>query len=123
MQQTAVRYIGSRERYVEGCYGSKIEFMQGESRLVPAELATKLLRHADVYAPGDAEAEPAVIPPKPQRETEDEVQDVRDAVQNMDLESLKDFAKTHYRRGFHPTHKLETVRKGVLQLIDLYGVN
>jgi len=124
MQQTAVKYIGLREHYVEGCYGSRIEFAHGESKLVPSDLAAKLLRHSDVYAPGEEEkASAVIIPLKPQKETEEEVQDVRDAIQNMDMKSLKEFAKTHYRRDFHPSQKLETVRKGVIQLVDLYGVN
>ena len=119
-----VKYVGTRDRYIEGCYGSKIEFVRGETQLVEPVLANKLLRHADCYVRGDDEsAKPAKVKPAPSEETEDELQDARDTVQNMDIVALREFAKTNYRREFHPMHKVETIRKGVLQLIDLYGIS
>jgi hypothetical protein len=124
MQQTAVQYVGARERYKEGCYGSGIEFEKGQTLLVPNELAAKLLRHPDVYAPGEVTvAQPATIPPQdPNKVSDPEVENVRDMVMNMDLDTLSDFSMTHYRVKLHPRQSVGNARKKVLQMIDLYGI-
>ena len=125
MQQTAVKYVGHRDTYKEGAYGSGIEFQKGQTLLVPAELANKLLKHQDVYAPGEEpEAEQVIIPtPDPNKVSDPEIENVRDTVQLMDLDNLKEFSMTHFRVKIHPQQSVENARRKVTQLIDLYGLS
>jgi hypothetical protein len=122
-----VKYIGARSRYVDGCYGSKIEFTKGETVLVPDDLADKLLRHADVYelVAETADVKPAVIPPpNPNQEPDENVQAARDLVANMDTpEALVEYAATNF--AGHKIDKRMTIpnmRTEVTRLIDLYGI-
>jgi hypothetical protein len=123
---TPIRYIGHRPRYTEGTYGSRIEFVKGETVLVPHDLALKLLKHADVYELGaDTEApQPAIIPiPNPNTEPDEAIQEARDLVANMDTEALVKYAATNF--SGHKIDKrlsIPKMRTEVTRLIDLYGV-
>lgn len=115
-----IKYIGKRERYTEGCYGSKIEFVQGETVSVPDDLAVKLLRHPDQYERGEEAEKEAIIQPK---EDEEDTQDDRDAVANMDRDALIEFASTRFN-GYKLDKRRsdETLRDEVIRLIDQYGL-
>jgi uncharacterized protein YjlB len=123
----AIRYIGHRSFYVEGAYGSKIEFIKGETVLVPDDLAAKLLKHADVYELGaDTEAaQPAIIPsPNPNQEPEEDIQSARDLVANMDtVDALVEFAATNFSgRKLDKRLSIPKLRREVTRFIDLYGI-
>ena len=125
---TPIRYIGARPNYTEGTYGSKIEFTQGETVLVPDDLALKLLKHPDVYELGDitADAQPAIIPaPNPNQEPEEDVQAARDLVANMDtIDALVDYAAINFAgRKLDKRQSIPKLRREVTRLIDLYGVS
>ncbi len=124
---TPIRYRGKRPRYTEGMYGSKIEFTQGETVLVPGDLALKLLKHPDVYELGEdtADAQPAFIPePNPNTEPDENVQAARDLIANMDtIEALVDYAATNFAgRKLDKRMSIPKLRTEVTRLIDLYGV-
>ena len=119
----AVRYIGPRAIYVDGAYGTKIQFNQGESKLVPADKAALMLTHKDVYelgqAPAGAEPPAAEIAKK---DDSDPSQDMRDAVANMTKASLVTHAKVHYGMDLDPAMKKDDMRAKVIGLIDQYGI-
>lgn len=118
----SVKYIGKRETYTDGAYNSGTQFVRGVSQPVPAALAAKLLRHPDVYVPGDVIPLPSVAPdaPKPDN-TENENQDMRDAIAAMDKDALITYAKTHFNHTLGKNNSVETLRGKVTGLFDQYG--
>ena len=119
MDLVSVKYIGKRPEYTDGTYGTRIHFLQGESRQVPVDKARLMLKHPDVYVPGEADAVVAVIP-EPQSE-EDDVQDMRDSIAIMDKGSLEAYARTHFRIELDKRHSVEKLRTQVTGLVDQYG--
>lgn len=118
---TPIKYIGHRETYQDGCYGTRIEFKQGESVLVPDDIALKMLKHIDVYAPGNVlEANAVTIAPiiKP----DDDTQDLRDTVSNLDsYEALNAIAANDYGQKLDKRKSIATLRTEVIQMIDRFG--
>jgi hypothetical protein len=117
----SVKYIGKRPEYTEGTYGTRIHFVQGESRMVPADKAKLMLRHADVYEPGDKDAPVAEVADSPVKE-DDAVQDMRDAINIMGKEALTDYAKTNFGTSLDQRKGVDALRAKVTGLIDQYGV-
>ena len=129
-----VKYVGRRPEFFDRIYGSGLFFDQGQTRLLPAELARKLLRHADLFE--RAESDPA----DPQQEDDTAeileeatrkqsdlkveqsvIQDLRDSVQSMDKDALSLFASTNYRQIIDRRRSVETLREEVLGFIDRFG--
>lgn len=120
-----VKYIGHRENYRDGAYGSGIEFQRGTASLVPEAIAIKLLRHRDVYqlAEGESIAATSEAENVPRDEQdESSTQDLRDAVANMDKEALESFAQTHFNVSLDKRKGVSNLRQQVTGLIDQYGV-
>lgn len=117
---TAVKYIGARESYTDGTYGTRISWGQGETRMVPAATARLMLTHKDVYELGTPVAELPVLPVKATEE--DKVQDMRDALAIMDKESLGAYAKTHFNVKLDKRKDVGLLRTQVTGLVDQYGV-
>ncbi len=129
---TPIKYIGHRETYREGCYGSGLVFAKGQTLNVDDDtLAKKLLKHKDVYTLGEA-AEPGVIvdaakdPDKskaPDKDKdEDPAQDMRDSIMTMNKEALETFAKTHFSVDIDKRQNLSDLRTKVVGLFDQFGV-
>lgn len=116
----SIRYIGKRPDYMDGTYGTRIVFVQGKSRMVPADVAKKMLRHADVYEPGEDGAPVAALPPA--KDKEEDVQDMRDALAHMDKDALTNYANTHFKLKLDKRKDVGALRTQVTQLIDQYGV-
>lgn len=127
MKTIAVCYVGRRPVYREGAYGSGIVFTKGETKLVPLDLATKLLRHDDVYVPGSASKgmEVASVPDpvkKTAEQAEEEVmQSLRDSISTMDKDALETYARTQFKIDIDKRRGLDKLRQQVTQLIDQYG--
>lgn len=124
---TPVEYIGLRDSYTDGTYGTRITWNKGESKLVPDAQAAQLLKHADVYRIGGVEgAETAVInePAKDKDDiTEQDLQDARDAVANMDGEALRSYAAINFSgHKLHPKLGVDKARLAVIGLIDQFGI-
>jgi len=125
---TPVKYVGKRETYIENLYGTRIQFTQGGTELVPEDKAVLLLRHPDQYVLGDigeaAQAPQATAPnPNKDKDTEEDLQQARDAVNNMTIAACREYAKTHFAGRKLPVGiNTETARKEVIQLIDQYGL-
>lgn len=127
-----VKYIGRRYEFFDRIYGSGLFFSQGQTRSLPAELARKFLRHADLFERGDVDsAEPkddtAELLEDAAREQDNQkveqsvVQDLRDSVQSMDKDALSQFASTNYRQIIDRRRSVETLREEVLGFIDRFG--
>lgn len=124
---TPVRYIGKRPEYLENTYATGIRFKRGETQLVPSDKAALLLKHPDQYEPGAAGDAPKSVPEnqvpkKDPPDTEDELQQARDLVANMDVEALKAYAQTNYQQKLHHNVGVEKARAAVTQLIDQFGL-
>lgn len=119
----AVKYVGKRERYVDGAFGSRIEFQQGQTLMVPADLAAKMLKHPDVYVPGATKgADVAVVDESKANQEPEEIQELRDQIANMDKAALKQFAKERFRMDIDGRKPLGDLRGQVTGLLDQYGV-
>ena len=119
MDHLSVKYIGKRAEYTEGAYGTRIHFLQGESRMVPVDKARLMLKHPDVYAPGVPDAVIAVLP---EVKTEDDpTQDMRDSIAIMDKAALEAYAKTNFRVDIDKRRSIETLRTEVTGLVDRFG--
>jgi len=119
----SVKYIGPRETYKEGAYGSGLVFSQGESLQIPAALAAKLFKHPDVYVPGDpsAAAGPAVEVALPVEDESLKTQPERDSIANMGKNALETYARTHFRVDLDKRKNLNELRAQVTGLVDQYG--
>lgn len=118
----SVKYIGARPEYTDGTYGTGIHWIKGESRMVPAASARLLLKHKDVYAPGEVDAPAAVLASKPKLDNEDDKQDMRDSIANMDKDTIGVFAKTHFNVEIEKRKSVATLREQVTGLFDQFGI-
>lgn len=121
---TKIKYIGHRQTYREGCYGSGIGFIKGEAVNIEDDaLASKLLRHPDVYIKADDESASTVVPvQKNASDTEDAAQDARDAIMAMSKVALTAYAKTNFSTSLDQTKKVGELRLQVVGLYDQFGV-
>ncbi len=119
---TSVKYIGARETYVDGTFGSRIEFHQGESCNVPTEIAAKMLKHPTVYVRGEPTAR-VVSVAAIKSPDEDNAQDMRDSIALMDKDTLATFAKTHYQAKVDMRQNVETIRARVTGMFDQFGAS
>lgn len=118
---TPIKYVGKRPTYIDGMYGTRTAFVRGETAMVDADIAVKMLRHADQYVLGDDEGAAPAVEPKPAKAEED-TQDIRDQINIMDKDSLKAMAWERYQQKFHGNPSVETLRAKVTQLVDQFGV-
>jgi len=122
MEHVSVKYIGKRPFYVDGTFGTRIMFLQGESRNVPKDKALLMLKHPDVYVPGVADAPIAFVPAT--KTENDDTQDLRDAVSAMsDKDSLSDFAQIKYGIKLDKRKNIGELRLQTIGLIDQYGAH
>jgi len=121
MTHLSVKYIGKRAEYTEGTYGTRIHFIQGESRMVPVDKARLMLKHPDVYVPGVEDAVIAVVQEEPSKKPDEESQDMRDSIAIMDKASLESYAKTNFRINIDRRKHIDTLRAEVTALVDRFG--
>lgn len=135
--QQAVKYTG-RKPFKDRLYRSGLTFEPGQARLVPAELARKFLRHADVFEAATeatergkkktstddtAELLEQAAKDEAQRtEDQNSLQDMFDRVSQMDKEALGQFAKINYQQDLDMRYNVENLRGQVIALIDRFGL-
>ena len=140
----AVEYIGPRAQWLERKYKSNLTFTVGQVRHLPADLARKLLRHADLFAlakhepvepqdagelienrePEDDTAELLEKAAEAKQEAAkelDNLQGLRDQVMHMEKESLEHFARVNYRQELDRRRSVAALREQVLGFIDQFG--
>jgi hypothetical protein len=120
---TPIKYIGKRDSYTDGLYGTRITWNRGDTKDVPDDIAAKMLKHPDQYVSGKAkDSAPTVIATPPVKDTEDELQSARDMIANMEKDSLVEFAMTNYRQHIDKRKSTENLRIEVTTLVDQYGI-
>lgn len=137
----AVQYIGREEPFIERNYRSNLTFMPEQTRNVPAELAGRLLRHADVFKPAEATAEQPDANSNLDDQGDDtakqlalaeaekadaekklmQLQDLILQVNVMDKDALKDYAQTKYGQALPKTLSVENMRAKVAGMIEQFG--
>lgn len=118
-----IKYIGKRPTYRDGAYSTGIEWVQGQTQRVPADRARLMLRHPDVYVPGDdAVTDVAVVAPLQAQEDADTTQEARDAIATMNKDALETYAKTHFQIDIDKRLGVEKLRARVAGLVDQYGL-
>lgn len=123
---TTIKYIGKREIYRDGCYGTGLVFTIGETiNVEDDDIARKMLRHKDVYVAGDAEEATGtaakIAPPK--KDDDDEAQQARDAIANMTKGSLVSYAKTNFSTDLDNRKSVADMRAQVIGLLDQFGTD
>lgn len=139
-QDVAVTYIGTDDPFKDRIYRSGLTFTPGQTRLVPATLAQRFLRHSDVFkegAAGEVAPEKAQATPKDdtrqlleqqkqeqdaQREQEDARFALLDQLDNMDKPGLIAWAKDNYKQSIPGNLGLEKVRERAKGFVDQYGM-
>ena len=132
----AVKYFGRESPFVERNYGSGLTFDPGQTRVVPPELAARLLRHADVFSKGedgiatpedsDSDSTHAQLEAAAKKKALEDVdlsnrQDLVDQINRMDKDALKDYASIKYGQSLPKTLSVENMRIKVVQFIDQFG--
>ena len=139
--QIAVRYIGRRPEWHDRVYMTVLHFTAGQVRVLPSEIARRFLRHADLFERAEVAAEPAEQAAEPAqqdddtealleqgkaaREQKDEqqslIQDLYDQIDQMDKDSLEQFASTKYRQELDKRKAVAKLRAEVKQMVDQFG--
>ena len=124
---TPIKYIGHRETYREGCYGSGLVFAKGQTLNVDDDtLAKKLLKHKDVYTLGEADAaeevEKVTATAQETDKDADPAQNMRDSIMAMNKDALETFAKLHFSVDLDKRQKIGDLRMKVIGLFDQFGV-
>ncbi len=137
-QDVAVTYTGTDDPFKDRIYRSGLTFAPGQTRLVPATLAQRFLRHSDVFKEGSAgEAKSAKKAEKmddtkqvleqqeqeqdDQRKQEDARFALLDQLDSMDKPGLIAWAKDNYKQSIPGNLGLEKVRERAKGFIDQYG--
>ena len=138
-QDVAVTYTGTDDPFKDRIYRSGLTFAPGQTRLVPATLAQRFLRHSDVFKEGAAGE--AKVAKKAQAEQDDTKQvleqqqqeqeeqrqqeDARfallDQLDSMDKPGLIAWAKDNYKQSIPGNLGIEKVRERAKGFIDQYG--
>jgi hypothetical protein len=127
LSHTPVTYIGKRDSYTDGTYGTKITWNKGQTILVVNDKAVLLLKHPDQYAEGNVDTVGLEVAPVIEKRAdsldEEGLQNARDAIAVMNLTGLRDFAKTNFGGRTIPVGvNTETARAQVIGLIDQFGL-
>ena len=138
-QDVAVTYTGNDDPFKDRIYRSGLTFAPGQTRLVPATLAQRFLRHSDVFKEGAAgEAKKAkqaqaeqddtkqVLEQQQQEQEEHRQQEdarfaLLDQLDSMDKPGLIAWAKDNYKQSIPGNLGLEKVRERAKGFIDQYG--
>ena len=139
-QDVAVTYTGTDDPFKDRIYRSGLTFAPGQTRMVPATLAQRFLRHSDVFKEGAAgEAKKAkqaqaeqddtkqVLEQQQQEHDEQRQQeDARfaliDSIESMDQKSVIEWAHQHYKQKIHHKTRVEKAREMAKGFIDQYGM-
>jgi hypothetical protein len=131
-----IKYIGFREHYTDGTYGTGIQFTKGEVQWVPEDKAKLMLKHPDVYVLGDESnasvpVKQAVSSNAPEKELkkqltkaqEEQVQDTIMSLNQMGLSAVRTFVKTNFAGRSLPVGiNTETARQEAINMIHQLGL-
>lgn len=140
-QNIDVTYTGSDEPFVDRIYHSGLTFSNGQTRSVPAALAHRFLRHADVFQQGKQgntkaagteenqeqddtaqQLETSAKAEADRKDAENKRFEVLQQIDRMDKEALRDFAKVNFKQDIHHKVGLEKARDMVRGFVDQFGM-
>ena len=138
MGDVTVVYTGRERPFIDRIYGTRLDWMPGQARALPALLAAKFLRHKDCFKQGKADkgakpkAEPVDDTKQKLQEAAREEQEARteqdskflliEQLRQMDAAGLKTWAKEHIGETFKGNPSLATIQERVFAHIEAYGV-
>ena len=120
-----IRYIGKRKIHKDGLFGTEITWEQGQVQMVPADKAVLMLKHKDVYEPGDVEsAETQEIPEvNEEKDIQEEEENVRESIKQMSRKAqLVDFAKVNFNIELDSKAKVAELQEHCIRLVDQFGL-
>lgn len=135
----AVTYTGTDAPFKDRIYRSGLTFTEGQTRVLPAPLAARFLRHADVFQPagaGPSESAANELPAddtaeamaqqqqeiERQREREDARFALLDQIESMDKKMLEDWAEVNFKQKLDGRMSLRNMRDAVKGFVDQYGM-
>lgn len=129
VQLLPLKMIANKETVRDSMYGTGL-WAQGETKLVTPEQHTKMIRHVDVWEPGNAEdaaktAATAVrtVAERTQAEIDaDALSDLRDRVAVMTRDEAVEYAATHYGLKIPGNSSVEKAREELARHIEIAGV-
>jgi hypothetical protein len=134
-QKIGVKYIGRRPTFRDRLFGTGLEFAQGQTRQIPADVARKFFHHPSEFERDDGQPE-AVTPTgdgtdealaqakaRQEKDTKalDELQHLRDQVNRMEKPDLQAIAKNKYGQPLDGRIGVQAMREQVVSLIDRFG--
>ena len=137
MGDVSVVYIGRERPFVDRIYGTRLDWMPGQARALPAALAAKFLRHRDCFKQGKVQAKQEAKPPvddtaqkldeaakrdEAQREEQDGKFLLIEQLRKMDAAGLKAWAKQNIGETFKGNPSLATIQERVFAHIEAHGV-
>lgn len=136
METTPIMYIGVRERYTDGLFGTGA-WERDQIKLVPKDVATKMQTHAAVYvetkvakkevAAGESvktsdEVEVVEINhPTEEKKQLDQVEELETQVNGMNKAALLDFAQSRFGKKLDGRTSAADARTEVIRLIHQFG--
>lgn len=141
--EVAVTYTGTEDTFKDRIYRSGLTFTPGQTRLVPAPLAQRFLRHEDVFkegAAGDVKAaqkaeqtqtyqddtKKVLEQQEQQRDDQRQQEDARfaliDSIESMDRKAVIDWADQHYKQKIPGNVSAATARDMAKGFIEQYGM-
>ena len=150
--QIAVTYTGNDDPFKDRIYRSGLTFTKGQTRLMPAPLAARFLRHADVFKPADKTGKgkkpadkTAKNPPEDdktiikdddtqaildkttkeadtQREQEDARFELHDQLARMDKVALIEWVQSNYKQKMPGNYGQPRLLDMAKGFIDQYGM-
>jgi hypothetical protein len=139
-KDVAVTYTGTDNPFKDRIYRTGLTFTPGQTRLLPAPLAQRFLRHEDVFKEGAAgEAKAQVQPATEQDDTQKvleqnqtQLEDQRlqedarftllDSIDSMDREAVIAWAELHYKQNIRGNTSLAKAREMAKGFVDQYGM-
>ena len=139
----AVTYTGNDDPYKDRIYRSGLTFTPGQTRVMPAPLAARFLRHSDVFKQAGDDAAKAVEQTKQpestdqdtaqvleqQKQEQDEQRQLDDArfalldsIESMDRTAVIAWADQHYRQKIPGNVSVAKAREMARGYIDQYGM-
>ena len=123
--QTIV-YIGRREIHKDTLYDTG-EWVKGQHKLVDVAVATKMMRHPDVFEVGKVEAVSAVVFPEQKTpakdsDTPDDVQMALDAISIMPADALASFVRENFQQKLDRRKSVENLRIEATRLLHQFGL-
>lgn len=126
-----IQYIGHRETYKDGIYGTG-EWTRDITKDIPDSTARKMVKHRDVYIYADQETDDVkggvtidvVEIDKDKNKEDDPDQGARDAIAAMDSkDAIASYAQVNFGQKIPKTLTLDNMKQQAIMMIDQFGIS